>query len=315
MNFFKQFFKSLIGGFFRFNPFFRIGLKRKLTIFVFHEISNKQSKFLFQNNIAHTTETFTNHINWIKKNFNVVSPELLTQNKTFPDYSAIITFDDGYLGTFENGLNILEKNKIPAIVFINSKPLREGKPNVAAIANYLEKDNEFLRFAKKEGLESPFHLSISPKLLKKFMKSQDSFKIQKDAYSYQGEIASIETLLKWENSNLFFYGNHLYDHWNANALSSDEFKIEYQKNEEFLSQFKNYLNLFAFTNGKPGTCFTQKHVDMLKNLSAEKVFSSSNGINSDLSGYLFGRLCTFDSDKSENNLWFRLGITNSRFKY
>tara|TARA_B100000035_G_scaffold315221_1_gene334515 strand:- start:1136 stop:2083 length:948 start_codon:yes stop_codon:yes gene_type:complete len=314
MNFFKQFLKSSIGFFFRFNPFFRISLKKKLTIFVFHEVSNKQSKFLFQNNIAHTIQSFTKQINWINKNFNVISPEYLTQNKAFPDYSAVITFDDGYLGTFDNGLKILKEKNIPAIVFINSKPLRERKPNIAAIANYLEKDNEFLRFAKEEGLESPFHLSISPNLLKKYMKSKDSIEIENKAYLFQGEIASIETLFQWESSNLFFYGNHLYDHWNANALSSDEFKNEYQKNEEFLSQFKNYLNLFAFTNGKPGTCFTQEHVDMLKTLSAEKVFSSSNGINRDLSGYLFGRLCTFDSDKSENNLWFRLGVTNSRFK-
>ena len=117
-----------------------------------------------------------------------------------------------------------------------------------------------------------------------------------------------------EDNNLFFYGNHLYDHWNANALTADEFEIEYKKNDDFLSQFKNYLNLFAFTNGKPETCFTQNHIDLLKGLAAKRIFSSSNGINEDLSSFLFGRLSTFDSDTSENKLWFRLGITNSKLQ-
>ena len=138
--------------------------------------------------------------------------------------------------------------------------------------------------------------------------------IDNAAYLFQGEVASYQTLKKWENNDLFFYGNHLYDHWNANALSSDEFKTEYKKNDEFLSQFKNYLNLFAFTNGKPETCFTQKHIDLLKSLTTKRVFSSSNGINKDLSNFLFGRLSTFDSDSTVNKLWFRLGITNSKFK-
>jgi peptidoglycan/xylan/chitin deacetylase (PgdA/CDA1 family) len=314
MDFLKEFLKSLIGLFFRLNPFFRLSLRKKLTIFVFHEVSDNQSKFLSHNNIAHTIDSFTKHINWIKKNFNVISPEYLTQNKTLPYYAAVISFDDGYLGAFDNGFKILEEKKIPAIVFINSKPLLKRKPSVAAIANYLETDEDFLRFAEEESFESPFHLSVSPKLLGKFMKSHNSEEIENAAYLFQGEVASYQTLKKWENNDLFFYGNHLYDHWNANALSSDEFKTEYKKNDEFLSQFKNYLNLFAFTNGKPETCFTQKHIDLLKSLTTKRVFSSSNGINKDLSNFLFGRLSTFDSDSTVNKLWFRLGITNSKFK-
>ena len=314
MYFLKEFLKSLIGLFFRINPFFRFSLKNKLTIFVFHEVSDNQSKFLSQNNIVHTVHNFKKHINWIEKNFNVISPEYLTQNKPLPNYPAVISFDDGYQGTFDHGLKILEEKNVPAIVFINSRPLLKKKPSIAAIANFLEEDEDFIKFADQEGFDSPFHLSVSPKLLGKYMKSHDFEEIENAAYLFQGEIATFETLTKWENSNLFFYGNHLYDHWNANALSSDEFKLEYKKNDEFLSQFKNYLNLFAFTNGKPETCFTQKHIDLLKDLTVKKVFSSSNGINKNLSSFLFGRLSTFDSDTSENKLWFRLGITNSRFK-
>ena len=310
----KEFLKSLIGLFFRINPFFRLSLKNKLTIFVFHDVSDDQSKFLSQNNITHTLHNFTKHINWIKKNFNVISPECLTQHRPLPNYSAVISFDDGYQGTFDYGLKILDKKNIPAIVFINGKPLLKKKPSVAAIANFLEDDEDFNKFAEEEGLKSPFHLSVSPKLLRKYMKSHDLEEIEKAAYLFQGELASFETLTKWEDNSLFFYGNHLYDHWNANALTPDEFEIEYKKNDDFLSQFKNYLNLFAFTNGKPETCFTQKHIDLLKGLTAKRVFSSSNGINKDLSSFLFGRLSTFNSDTSENKLWFRLGITNSKFK-
>ena len=42
-----------------------------------------------------------------------------TSAKTIPNSSAIISFDDGFLGSFEIGLAILERMEVPCIMFLN----------------------------------------------------------------------------------------------------------------------------------------------------------------------------------------------------
>ncbi len=312
MQLLKKLFRSILGLVYRANPFFRYSLKNKLVIFVFHEVSNSQSEFTFSNSIAHSVFQFERHVKWIKKNFNVISPKDLFTEKKLPKYAALITFDDGYEGTFKNGLKILKKYKLPSIIFLNCKPIIESKPNLAATAIYLGRKNNFLKYAKKNFLKKPFHLSLTPQHLKVFRQEYNDH-LEEEIHIFQGKLASMNTLKKWEEEENIFYGNHLYDHWNAKALTKNEFINEYNKNKQVLFSFKNYLNLFAFTNGKPGTCFSKEHIKILKELKPEKIFSASNGINSGSSSFLLGRLSTHERDISENHLWFRLGSSNSIF--
>ena len=124
---------------------------------------------------------------------------------------------------------------------------------------------------------------------------------------YQGEFANIDIVKKWENSDLVLYGNHLYNHWNVLALSSDELREQYLTNEELLSQFKNSVNFFAFPNGQPKTCFSASDVTFLEHLGAEKVFSASGGVNIDTSDFLLRRMSLYEWDEDEDYIWFQLG--------
>ena len=96
-------------------------VKQKVsTIFLFHEVTNKPSEFQKKHKIFHTVDEFEKIIKWIKNNYNIVSPNEIFDNK---NQQALITFDDGYYGSFKNGIPILNSLNIPSGSFLNCRPI------------------------------------------------------------------------------------------------------------------------------------------------------------------------------------------------
>ena len=277
------------------------------TIFVFHDITDHPSQFSKQHGLAISLESFSRQIDWIDRKYKIIHPLDLINSTNIPKNAAVISFDDGFLGSFENGLNILNKKGIPSILFLNMQPIIEQTPLVSAIACYIETNMpDFRIFSKKHGISSPLHLSLTAPSLALFEK--ECKKIDKDSVLfYQGEFANIDIVKKWENSDLVVYGNHLYNHWNVLALSSDELKEQYLTNEELLSQFKNSVNFFAFPNGQPKTCFSDCDVSLIRDLGAKKVFSALGGANYDPSSFILNRMSLYEKDYDEDYIWFQLG--------
>lgn len=299
--------KKPLGISFRFIPQVKRAMKQGLTVFVFHEVTNQPSQFSKEYGLAVSTQTFERQMSWIQNNFKIIHPIDILYDTPLPEGVAIISFDDGFLSTFQNGLPVLEKLGVPAIVFLNMQAILEQKPILSAIACYLNRYvPEFSDFMKSVGIPSPFHLTLNPSMLNSFEKHTGP--IDMDAvHDYQGQFANLHTIMAWNNKDIVVYGNHLYDHWNAPVLSIEEFEEQYKKNEIALSQLANSINLFSFTNGQPGTCFSDREVDLLKQLGAGKVFFSAGGVNRDASKYLLGRIGLSESDKNEDHLWFRIG--------
>ena len=69
-------------------------------------------------------------------------------------------------------------------------------------------------------------------------------------------------------------GGNLLNHYNANALSEIKLREQYLKNEEHLKQFPNYVQLFSYPYGAPGSCFSNQTNDILKSLGVKVAFSS-----------------------------------------
>jgi len=304
----RNFIKKIIGLIFRFSlGLFYKKFNRGLTIFIFHEISDYPSKFAQQHSLAISLESFTRQIEWIKSNYEIVHPSSLLEVNNMPFNAAIISFDDGFLGSFENGLRILKKHDVPSIFFLNMQAILEQKPIASATACYIEKYvPEFKDFSKKHKILSPLHLTLTPCILNSFENEYDL--IDKSLImEYQGKFADISVLKKWDNKDLVVFGNHLFDHWNVAALSSEELKEQYVKNEIALSQFKNSINFFAFTNGQPEICFTKRDVAFIYNMGATKVFSAAGGINRNPSDFLLTRMSLCEKDEDEDYIWFKLG--------
>ena len=300
--------RKLLGFSFKFIPQIRQALEHGLTVFVFHEVSDKPSRFAEEHGLAVSIERFHRQVCWIQANFNVIRPTDLLSETCVPKRAAMISFDDGFSGSFENGLTILEQLNLPSICFLNMQAILEKKPILSATACFLDRYvPEFADFAKSVGLPLPFHLTLSPSILNAFERRYGP--VDQDAViEYQGRFAELKVIREWDAKNLVAFGNHLYDHWNAAALSLEEFEDQYKRNEVALSLFKNRVNLFAFTNGQPKTCFSSREVVCLSQLGVGKVFSSSGGVNCHPSTkYLLGRLSLAEGDSDEDYLWFRIG--------
>ena len=133
MNFqLKNIFKSILGFFFKINPILRISIKNQLTIFVFHEVSDEPGEFTKKNGLTLSCSQFKQQAEWINKNFNAIDPKILNSGEELPKNACLITFDDGFLGAFNNAFPVLESLKMPFVMFLNMKPVIERKPMLSA---------------------------------------------------------------------------------------------------------------------------------------------------------------------------------------
>jgi peptidoglycan/xylan/chitin deacetylase (PgdA/CDA1 family) len=273
--------------------------KKSLSIFLFHDICDDPSQFAIDYNLAVSNKLFKKQIGWIDSNYSIISPIKLLNKKELPKNAAIITFDDGFFGTFQNGINYLDSMKIPSIVFLNMSHIEQKTPMISAIGCYLEKKSEIYRDTlKKISLKKPFHLNINPKIYKKIIQELPELNFE-DINRYQGQFATSNTLREFENSEFVFYGNHLYEHWNAASLKLDEFVSQYEKNRSKLSNYKNHIDFFSFPNGQPELCFSFKHLEKLIELGCKCIFYSSGSRNLNFNKNIYDRmdLTTYEYNK------------------
>ena len=309
----KNLLRLSLGMFYRFNPFFRYSVAKSLTVFVFHEVTDKPSNFAEQYGLTLKVDQFKDQIHWINSNFNVVSPELVAEDLPLPNNAALITFDDGFSGAFLNAFPILKKLDIPVLMFMNMQPQIERRPMLAAKALYLIDHSPcFKTYLKGLGITDAPHLRVTPDIMEKFV-DQYGVPDQDQINSYQGDLVDRKTMDLWDSSPNVHYGNHFYDHWNAAALSSHELEDQFLLNKKALGKYRSSIDFFAFTNGKPHTCFSIEDVHQLEALGARKIFSTVNGVNKDVGNTLLGRVNTHATDESSYHLWCRVGLSYSNF--
>jgi poly-beta-1,6-N-acetyl-D-glucosamine N-deacetylase len=92
--------------------------KNRLRVLAYHTVNNPIN--------------FENQLKYISTHFNVITPtelkEHLDNHKKLPKNAVLITFDDGDTSVLENGLSLLEKYNMPAILFIITELLGTSKP-------------------------------------------------------------------------------------------------------------------------------------------------------------------------------------------
>ncbi len=253
----------------------KVFYEKKLSIFNFHEITNHPSEYQKKYKIYHSLEEFQNIIEWVSKNYNFISPNEIGKYKNQRGY-ALITFDDGFDGAFRYALPFLIKKKIPSLYFLNMGPIIEQRPSVISTIEYLNLYNEkFKMFLLSKKIKIPIY-EVNPTILNNFedINSLNNDKILR----FQGNLVELETLKKYKDNDLVFFGNHLYDHWNIINLNNKEISTFYYKNHTILKGFKNFIDIFAFTHGIPSINFSKNNLNQILSFNPKYIFFSSGGV-------------------------------------
>jgi peptidoglycan/xylan/chitin deacetylase (PgdA/CDA1 family) len=253
---------------------FNIIPKGAITVFNYHEISENPSDFSRQFNLAVHPEIFRKHLLWIKSNYTIVSPsQIMDKNNKLP--KALITFDDGFASTFREGGKILQELNIPGVIFVNMGPIR-GELFWSGLVNYLCRYNEDFQalMLKLYNVNiDNLHLYVTESNVYSFLKCTNSDQVLKKIKKYYGEFATEEDLLKSYKYNIYL-GNHLYNHFNAANISVEKLKRQYLKNHVLLKRYSNFVNLFSYPYGQPGTCFTMSTDKIILDLGAKIIFTA-----------------------------------------
>lgn len=152
---------------------FKLGVKKSpvkkttVRIVVYHGLVKKDH--LRFNNRFITVKQFEEHLDWYKKNANVISIDNVFENKLKEGkLNVAITFDDGYRNNFKYAVPLLEKKNIPAAFFITAiKPKHKilwpdlldivnevrSEPIVFDNFNFIKKKNEFRDVETKKSLK------------------------------------------------------------------------------------------------------------------------------------------------------------------
>ena len=288
MNSFKKILATGIGFASNIHPLVRREHKNGLTIFMFHEITDTPSSFALRYGLSVPIGLFEKQIEWISTTYKMIHPtQLLTG--CLPHNAALITFDDGWAGAYKNALPVLERMKIPCIIFLNMDAINNMVPLVPAAISYLERDDNFIKFASTLKLSRPYYLSITPENLKTYEENNGREYIANTLIE-QGELVNCETLSLWDGNHLVNYGNHMFNHWNTAVLSDDEVISEYSKNDFLLKKYKSYMPLFAIPHGQWGPCFGIRQARIVHNLGALKIFAACGSVNNQVNSLVLDRV-------------------------
>ena len=298
--------RSLLGGVF--SPLGKFYAKNKLTIFVYHDISKNSSEFSYKYDLNIPPDIFEWQIDFINRNFNVISPDNLLARK-IPENAAIITFDDGFRSYFSTAIPILQKYTTPSIIFLNMAPIK-GEIFWSGLITYLcDKFSDFhhhiVSSTKCDLNEKPLFLYCSRAIVNMYLeKKGKTFK--EEVNEFVGEFATLKDLESVSSNNLVFFGNHLYNHDIPLLLSDDEILESYNKNELELKRFPNYRNIFAFPFGQPKTCYSKRQIELLIENGAKKVFSAYPIINSEVTAQYLHRIPLQNFNNTKSRIWFNI---------
>jgi len=278
-------------------------LRNKLIVFCYHEVSDSPSEFVQRYDLNVSPSIFEKQMEWVKKNCNTITPhQLLEGNYSTP--AALITFDDGMAGYFNNAVPILKKKQIPSIIFLNMAPV-EGDIFWSGLVTYLsEYDHGFKQYLAETDtdlLKPPLFLSAKKGVVEEYLSQQkDKTEILNNVRKFYGEFANLGDLQDYAEEPLVYYANHLYNHYNVETLTNKELKEEYEHNEEKILSYPNGLRFFSYPFGR----FDESHTLAIKTYGAKAIFQSSNGTNTKTNKKVYNRISLTQDTITTNQFKF-----------
>jgi len=299
----------------------RIRYKKKpaLYIFCYHEVSDNFPDFISDMSICTKIDIFKKQIEYISNNFKIITINDLNcySNRPFDSDLAIITFDDGFKGVYDNAFPILKKKGIPATIFYSSIFL-EDKPFLWPIAlRYIIKtgnEEKLMKLFSDKGI----YINSVPEVFRKWVFANYSMDIYKAIHDCINEdypkvfdnmfinIDNIKDLL----DNNFSFGLHTHTHPRMSFLSIEEqeYEIIYCLNK-FNSLLKYSPVGWAHPFGKK-VDYNQNTINLVKKYLGNKpIFSCYGAANKKINFEDVKRIAL----KNENQQLLKLKILKNYY--
>jgi peptidoglycan/xylan/chitin deacetylase (PgdA/CDA1 family) len=162
--------------------------------------------------------------------------EILTRKKS-AEKKIWLSFDDGWMGNYENVIPVLEKYKVPATFFVSTQLIRDGY------------------FWLKIARENNKLINISPNKLKIMPERErrsivKNLLVKSDGKYRKRYFMTMEQIKEIANNPLFAIGNHTHHHVITTNCSERELKEELKLSNNILKELlKKDVKIFAYPNG------------------------------------------------------------------
>ncbi len=255
---------------------FRRANRRKMLILMYHGVVEKDIDIWTQV----PAEEFDRQMRYLKSNYNVVpltdAVDMISGKKDMPDYTAAITFDDGFLNNKTQAYSILKKYNLPATIFLATSLIDEsnnfegllwpdyviclireascesldlsdlglGRHRTDSNASKDDAINNIVEGLKKYSNEEKI------KTILEIKERVGIEKLGQDSNHYRG--MSWDDVIEFDNEGLISFGAHTVNHPILSRVSNDEIKAEILDSQQIIGQrLKKKITTFAYPNGNP----------------------------------------------------------------
>ncbi len=118
-------------------------LRPGLRVVLYHHVG-KEDDFTRHLRCTNTEEAFERHVDWYRRNYDLVSMDDVLSDDPLPRRALLITFDDAYRSVLETAGPILKSRSVPATLFLVTDPVFEGRMILDNLLSYAQSRNPSL---------------------------------------------------------------------------------------------------------------------------------------------------------------------------
>lgn len=295
---------------FKINDYLNYLKEDKLTIFLFHGVTNQRNIGIRNYTRKHLyEEDFHDLIFNLSQIGSAISLDeaiqLWNNKKSLPKYSYVISFDDGFENNFKIALPILEKYNTPSIFYITTKFISENSlswvDRVESIVDASSKQNISLDgFCKDLEITDDKSKINFMNLVRKFVKNTESI----DADKFADKLCKIIKLnkeptiipvldnkLSWDqldqmkNNYLVTIGGHSHSHRIMANLNLSDLIFEVSHSLDLIyKKLKIQTHHYSYPEGMNNS-FNDQVIKVLKNNGIKICPTAMQGYNSENSDF------------------------------
>ena len=234
---------------------YHLSTKDRLRVLAYHGVED--------------SDKFEAQLQYLTRNFNFVDLkslyEHLHSNRKLPEKPLLITFDDGDISVYENGLPLLKKYSIPSILFVITDLINTRKPFWWEEIRY--------HLGKEEGHKKSWEA--------KTWKNQQRLEYLEDLRSEKNlppltrNQLTTQQLKELQSAGMEI-ANHSHTHPMFDMCTDSEIRVELKISSEILNSMDFSENVFAYPNGN----FDLKAERLLQESGINLAFLFDHKINS-----------------------------------